>query len=188
MERIVRLLIGATILFAAISGCSSIPRADVRSSRPLSVSLDVAPGYGNALYLPVPDGPLDLVVVRAQASPTKKWGPTFFLSYYSEKRDVSYYLYIFEDLALKKMRAQTRLYEGTKSDPISTKTYAQAYDLNHRFRVRSVLTAKKVTFYVDEQLIGTQQLLDEPKFVELGGSSGTFNISLISPPPPPAPE
>ena len=183
-----RLGVGASLLCALISGCTSIPRADVRSSRPLTVSLDVAPGYGNALYIPASEGPLDLVVKRVRSSPTTKWGPTFFLSYYSEKRDVSYYLYLFEDLAIKKMRAQTRLYEGTKSDPVSTKTYAQSYDLDHRFKLKAVLTRKKVEFYIDGQLMGTRELTDDPKFVELGGSSGTFNISLIAPPPLPAPE
>jgi hypothetical protein len=176
------------LLCSALGGCAFIPTANLHKSRPLNLSLDVAPGYGQPIYLPIFDDSLELLVQRVKSSPSKKWGPTFFLSYYSEQADTSYYLYLFVDASKKSIYAQTRFVDMKTQNNLSEKIYPQRYDLDHKFKVKAVLDGKTVSFYLDGKLVGTQEISHEPKFVELGGSSGTFNISLVSPPLPPAPE
>ncbi len=178
--------IQAMLLCAALCGCTSIPTANLHKSRPLSLSLDVAPGYGNPIYLPDFDDSIDLQVQRIKSSPSKRWGTTFFLSFYSEQADTSYYLYLFADASQKAMYAKTSLVDMKSQNSLSERIYPQRYDLNHKFRIKAVITGKSVSFYLDGEPLGTREISHEPKFIELGASSGTFNISVIAPPLPPA--
>lgn len=178
----------AVLLCIALCSCTSIPTADMHKSRPLTLSLDVAPGYGSPIYLPDFDDSIDLQVQRIKSSPSQKWGTTFFLSFYSEQADTSYYLYLFVDASRKAMYAKTSLIDMKSQNSLSERIYPQRYDLNHRFRIKAVITGRAVGFYLDGELLGTQEISHEPKFIELGASSGTFNVSVISPPLPPVRE
>lgn len=186
MRKIATRAIGAMVLCAGIGGCSLMHSADVRQSRPLVVSLDVEPGYGNGIFLDASDGPIDLLVQRKKSSPTEKWAPTFFVSYHSDNSGLGYYLHLSVDLQLDQMYAETRLVDEETPDVIHETRLPHPYPLSHEFRVRADLSGKRVRFYVDGQLVGDQELTEVPRFLEFGASSGKFNVYLDWPEPPAA--
>lgn len=174
----------SAIAVCAGSGCSLMHSADIRHSRPLVLSLDVAPGYGNGVFLDASEGVTDLLVQRKKSSPTEKWAPTFFVSYHSDKSGNGYYLHLSVDPRLEEMYAETRLFDEETQSIIRETRLPQPYSLRHKFRVRAELSGKCARFYIDGQLVGDQELTKKPRFLELGASSGKFNVRLDSSPPP----
>ena len=161
---------------------------DIDKSVPLYVSLDVAPGYRNAVSLKLDDDPIDLRVQRTKSSPSPKWNTTFYLSYYTASSDIHYYVNLSVDRKLQKMYGRTRLVDIEAEKELSTFTYQELFDPSHEFSLRGELDGSTLSVYLDGELMDTEVLPFEPTHVELGASSGRFNVSVISPPPPPAPE
>ena len=86
------------------------------------------------------------------------------------------------------MYGRTRLVDVKAEKELSSFTYQKLFDQSHEFSLRGELDGKVLSVYLDDQLMDTEVLPFEPTHVELGASSGRFNVSLISPPPPPAPD
>jgi hypothetical protein len=161
---------------------------DIDKSVPLYVSLDVAPGYRNGVHLKLDDMPIDLRIQRTKSSPSQKWNTTFYLSYYTALSDMQYYVNLSLDRELQKMYGRTRLTDVKAQKELSNFTYKKLFDPSHEFSLRGELQGNVLSVYLDGELMDTEVLPFEPTHVELGASSGRFNVSLISPPPPPAPE
>ena len=181
-------LLKAVALCAFLCSCASVPQTDIDKSVPLYVSLDVAPGYRNGVHLKLDDELIDLRIQRTKSSPSPKWNTTFYLSYYAAASDVYYYVNLSVDRELQKMYGRTRLVDIKAEKELSNFTYQKLFDPNHEFRLRGELEGNVLSVYLDDELMDSEVLPFEPTHVELGASSGRFNVSLISAPPPPAPE
>lgn len=173
---------------AAESTDASIPVANLDKSNPLNFSLDVAPGYRNGIFLEAEDGPIELLVKRVKSSPSKKWRPTFYLSFDADSATVRYYLNISLDGQLLKMYARTRTVDVEEKKELSNRTFQRLYDIDHEFKIKAMLDGAMVLIFVDDEQVDSVELQQAPKWIEVGASSGTFNVRLLSPPPPPAPE
>lgn len=179
------------LLSAALTSCATVqgPAASFSESTPINISMDVAPGYRDSVFLGIPeDGALELTVQNLKLNPSKKWKPTFYLSFNSDKSDINYYFNLSVDTDLNKMFGRVRLIDMKAKKELLNRIHQQLYSLDHQFHLRISIDQAAVTVHVDGVLVDQQELSYEPELIELGASSGSFNVRLIKPPPPPAPE
>jgi hypothetical protein len=163
------------------------PVADLAKSMPLVMTMDVAPGYRDRMFLE-PSVDMEFSVKLLRSNPSARWKPTVYLSFGVKGASVRRFVNLSEDTALQKLYVRVRSVDVDAKTELENKIASGLFDLDHEFRVKAHFEENKLSIFVDGNLVDEQVLSGDPDQVELGASSGTFDIRMFAPPPPPSAE
>jgi hypothetical protein len=177
-------------------GCKPVPSATDASAQaqtgtansfvPIKTELTATPGYRNEIYVALPQNEsLEFRIRNLHNNPTAKWKPTVWLSPYSQGAP-RYFFNLSVDPALGKMYARVRSIDIALKKELRNTIRPTLYDLDHEFDVKLRFDGSKVQVTVDGELIDEQDIQGNPELLEIGASSGSFDISLVEAMPPPA--
>ena len=179
----------AFVVLPILSSCATVPRVNFADSVPVVAVLDVAPGYKRALSLNIPDSRVIQVrVVNIRQNPTKKWMPTAFIALNSEESDVTYGLNITTDTNLQKQYVQARVIDLKAKSELSNYKHHQQFPGSSENVLKIEISGTSIRSFINGTLVEQRELPFEPTYYDIGASSGSYRLTVIEPPPPPAPE
>ena len=186
MKRISLLALAALPI---LTGCATTPQVDFQTSFPVVTFIDVAPGYKRALSLSIPDSQvIEVRVTPLRQNPSKKWMPTAFIALNSDDSGVTYGLNITTDTDIQKQYAQARLIDLDAKKELSNHKNAGYMPASSENVLKFELSGKRVRSFINGNIVEERDLPFEPSYYDIGASSGSYKLTVIEAPPPPAPE
>ena len=177
------------VALSALSGCATTPQVDFMTAMPVVTYLDVAPGYKRSLSRSIPDsGVVQLRITPLRQNPSKKWMPTAFIALNNDDSDVTYGLNITTDTNIQKQFVHARLIDlGAKKELSNLKQEANISPSAENV-LKFEIAGKRVRSFINNTLVEERDLPFEPSYYDIGASSGSYKLTVIELPPPPAPE
>lgn len=175
--------------FAFLSSCATTPKADYLRSEPVVAILDVSPGYKRALSLSIPDNKIiELRVVLISQNPSRKWMPTAFIALNNDDSDITYGLNLTTDIKLQKQYVRARVIDMKEKKELTNHTHQQLLSISSENTLKIEISGQGIRSFINNTLVEERQLPFEPTYYDIGASSGSYKLTVIEQPPPPAPE
>jgi hypothetical protein len=177
------------VALSALSGCATTSQVDFMTAMPVVAYVDVAPGYKRSLSMAIPDSNIiELRVTPLRQNPTKKWMPTAFIALNNDDSDVTYGLNITTDTKIQKQYVQARLIDLGAQKELSNIKHEAYISPSSENILKFEISGKRVRSFINDTFVEERDLPFEPSYYDIGASSGSYKLTVIELPPPPAPE
>jgi hypothetical protein len=114
--------------------------------------------------------------------------PTAFIALANDDSDVTYNLNLSTDTGLQKQYVRARLIDSKVQKELSNHTHQELLDVSSDNLLKIEISGAGIRSFVNDTLVEERQLPFEPTYFDIGASSGSYRLTVIEAPPPPAPE
>jgi hypothetical protein len=131
---------------------------------------------------------IQLRVTPLSQNPSKKWMPTAFIALVNDDSDIKYNLNLSTDTGLQKQYVRARLIDTKVQKELFNHTHQELLDVSSENLLKIEISGAGIRSFVNDTLVDERQLPFEPSYFDIGASSGSYRLTVIEAPPPPAPE